>query len=238
MFGAINESVLNNLEKIYLEEGDEIFKKEFNKYIKTIKENKDLKEFYEVYDLFKQVNFDDESIAKEFVEESINYLKSFDRTQITKLDYIGESVSTNNDVSVEYKLDQLIFNENINLKDKATLKVKLIKQITKKDKEVIDYKSKFKVLHEKINENVSKLNETESKILELFVENDNEKINNFYLNLINETTEVVDNKILNADDSTTIKKLVEVKQKLTKLKNQTPTIQQIESIVTLKESFN
>ena len=29
MFGAINESVLNNLEKIYLEEGDEIFKKEF-----------------------------------------------------------------------------------------------------------------------------------------------------------------------------------------------------------------
>ena len=238
MFGAINESILNNLEKIYLDKGDEAFKKEFNKYIKTIKENKDLKEFYGLYDLFKQVNFDDESIAKEFVEESINYLKSFDRTQITKLDYIEESVSTSNDASVEYKLDQLIFNESINLKDKAILKVKLIKQITKKDKEAINYKSKFKVLHEKINENVSKLNDTESKILELFVENDNEKINNFYLNLINETTEVVDNKILNADDSTTIKKLVEVKQKLTKLKNQTPTIQQIESIVTLKESFN
>ena len=238
MFGAINESVLNNLEKIYLEEGDEIFKKEFNKYIKTIKENKDLKEFYGVYDLFKQANFDDESIAKEFVEESINYLKSFDKTQITKLGYIEESASTNNDASIEYKLDQLIFNEGINLKDKATLKVKLIKQITKKDKEAINYKSKFKVLHEKINENVSKLNDTESKILELFVENDNEKINNFYLNLINETTESVDNKILNAEDSNTIKKLVEVKQKLTKLKNQTPTIQQIESIVTLKESFN
>jgi hypothetical protein len=238
MFGAINESVLNNLEKIYLEEGDEIFKKEFNKYIKTIKENKDLKEFYGVYDLFKQVNFDDESIAKEFVEESINYLKSFDKTQITKLGYIEEPASTNNDASIEYKLDQLIFNESINLKDKATLKVKLIKQITKKDKEAINYKSKFKVLHEKINENVSKLNDTESKILELFVENDNEKINNFYLNLINETTESVDNKILNAEDSNTIKKLVEVKQKLTKLKNQTPTIQQIESIVTLKESFN
>ena len=161
MFGAINESVLNNLEKIYLEEGDEIFKKEFNKYIKTIKENKDLKEFYGVYDLFKQVNFDDESIAKEFVEESINYLKSFDKTQITKLGYIEEPASTNNDASIEYKLDQLIFNESINLKDKATLKVKLIKQITKKDKEAINYKSKFKVLHEKINENVSKLNDTE-----------------------------------------------------------------------------
>jgi hypothetical protein len=238
MFGAINESVLNNLEKIYLEEGDEIFKKEFNKYIKTIKENKDLKEFYGVYDLFKQVNFDDESIAKEFVEESINYLKSFDKTQITKLNYIEESVLTNNEMSIEYKLDQLIFNEGINLKDKATLKVKLIKQITKKDEMAIDYKSKFKVLHEKINENVIKLNETESKILELFVENDNEKINNFYLNLINEASEIVENKILRADDSVVIKKLVEVKHKLNDLKNKKPSIQEIENITILKESFN
>jgi hypothetical protein len=238
MFGAINESVLNNLEKIYLDKGEKVFKLEFNKYIKTIKENKDLKEFYEVYDLFKQVNFDDESIAKEFVEESINYLKSFDKTQITKLNYIEESVLTNNEGSIEYKLDQLIFNEGINLKDKATLKVKLIKQITKKDEAVIDYKSKFKVLHEKINENVIKLNETESKILELFVENDNEKINNFYLNLINETSEIVENKILRADDSVVIKKLVEVKHKLNDLKNKKPSIQEIENITILKESFN
>jgi hypothetical protein len=238
MFGAINESVLNNLEKIYLDKGEKVFKLEFNKYIKTIKENKDLKEFYEVYDLFKQVNFDDESIAKEFVEESINYLKSFDKTQITKLNYIEESVLTNNEMSIEYKLDQLIFNEGINLKDKATLKVKLIKQITKKDEMAIDYKSKFKVLHEKINENVIKLNETESKILELFVENDNEKINNFYLNLINEASEIVENKILRADDSVVIKKLVEVKHKLNDLKNKKPSIQEIENITILKESFN
>ena len=238
MFGAINESVLNNLEKIYLDKGEKVFKLEFNKYIKTIKENKDLKEFYEVYDLFKQVNFDDESIAKEFVEESINYLKSFDKTQITKLNYIEESVLTNNEASIGYKLDQLIFNEGINLKDKATLKVKLIKQITKKDEMAIDYKSKFKVLHEKINENVIKLNETESKILELFVENDNEKINNFYLNLINEVSEIVENKILRAEDSVVIKKLVEVKHKLNDLKNKKPSIQEIENITILKESFN
>jgi hypothetical protein len=238
MFGAINESVLNNLEKIYLDKGEKVFKLEFNKYIKTIKENKHLKEFYEVYDLFKQVNFDDESIAKEFVEESINYLKSFDKTQITKLNYIEESVLTNNEMSIEYKLDQLIFNEGISLKDKATLKVKLIKQITKKDEVAIDYKSKFKVLHEKINENVIKLNETESKILELFVENDNEKINNFYLNLINEASEIVENKILRADDSVVIKKLVEVKHKLNDLKNKKPSIQEIENITILKESFN
>lgn len=238
MFGTINENILNNLEKIYLDQNEEVFKKEFNKYIKTIKENKDLKEFYEVYDLFKQVNFDDEVIAKEFVEESINYLKNFDKSQINKLGAIQESEFKYNESTVEYKLDQLIFNENINLKDKAVLKVNLIKQLTKKNEKVSDYKSNFKVLHEKINENVSKLNETQSSILELFIENDNEKINNFYSNLINETTEIVDNKILKTDDTVVIKKLVEVKQKLTNLKAQKPTIEEIENITTLKESLN
>ena len=238
MFGTINENILNNLEKFYLDQNEEVFKKEFNKYIKTIKENKDLKEFYEVYDLFKQVNFDDEVIAKEFVEESVNYLKNFDKTQINKLDAFQESEFKCNESTIEYKLDQLIFNENINLKDKVVLKVNLIKQLTKKNEKVSDYKSKFKVLHEKINENVSKLNETQSSILELFIENDNEKINNFYSDLINETTEIVDNKILKTDDTVVIKKLVEVKQKLTNLKTQKPTIEEIENITTLKESLN
>jgi hypothetical protein len=74
--------------------------------------------------------------------------------------------------------------------------------------------------------------------LELFVENDNEKINNFYLNLINEASEIVENKILRADDSVVIKKLVEVKHKLNDLKNKKPSIQEIENITILKESFN
>ena len=38
----------------------------------SIKENKDLKEYYEFYDLFNQVSFDYESVAKAFVEESMN----------------------------------------------------------------------------------------------------------------------------------------------------------------------
>ena len=112
MFGILKENVLNKLEKTYNNNGESEFKKEFNQYIKTIKENKDLKEFYEVYDLFNQVNFDNEAVAKEFVDESINYLKQFNSDSIKNLQSMLESEEKLNPLhteSIEYKLDQLVF---------------------------------------------------------------------------------------------------------------------------------
>jgi len=79
MFGTLKENILKNLEETYTTDDEKVFKKEFHKFIKLIKENKSLKEYYEVYDLFNQVNFDDQTIAREFVEESIAYLKTFDK---------------------------------------------------------------------------------------------------------------------------------------------------------------
>jgi len=116
MFGILKENVLNKLEKTYNDNGETVFKKEFNHYIKTIKENKDLKEFYDVYDLFNQVNFDDEAIAKEFVDESINYLKQFNPDVVKLLEGMLSSEEKLNPLyeeSIEYKLDQLVFNENL-----------------------------------------------------------------------------------------------------------------------------
>ena len=91
MFGSLKENVLSKLEKTYNDKGEKVFKKEFNQYIKTIKENKNLKEFYEVYDLFNQVNFDNELVAKEFIDESINYLKQFDKNDVKMLESMLES---------------------------------------------------------------------------------------------------------------------------------------------------
>jgi hypothetical protein len=238
MFGTIKENILNKLEKTYTEGGEGVFKKEFNKYIKTIKENKDLKEFYEVYDLFKQVNFDDTDVAKEFVEESVSYLKTFDKTQIDKLSSLVNSIEGINENSVEYKLDQIVFNENISLKDKAQIKVDLIKKITKKENTQISYKESFDTLHSKINENVSKLNEEQTKALELFIENNTEKIDGFYKDLITSTESIVENKIIESESLDVIKTLVEVKKRLNILKNEKPNIIEIEKIISLKESFN
>lgn len=237
MFGTIKENILNKLEKTYTEGGESVFKKEFNHYIRTIKENKDLKEFYEVYDLFKQVNFDDTDVAKEFIEESINYLKTFDKTQVDKLSGLVDTIENINENTIEYKLDQIVFNENISLKDKAQLKVDLIRQITKKENTEINYKDSFDTLHTKINENVSKLNEEQTKALELFIENDGEKINAFYSELITSTEAIVENKIVDTENSEVIKKLVEVKRRLNTLKVEKPNIVEIEKIIALKESF-
>ena len=187
MFGILKENVLNKLEKTYNDNGETVFKKEFNQYIKTIKENKDLKEFYEVYDLFNQVNFDDESIAKEFVDESINYLKQFNLDTVKLLESMlasEDKLNSLHEESIEYKLDQLVFNENLDLKDKAIFKVKLIKQITNRNTEKVNHQEAFNTLHDKINENVSKLNENQIELLNLFIENDSQKINDYYTNLI------------------------------------------------------
>ena len=241
MFGILKENVLNQLEKTHNNKGEKVFKKEFNQYIKTIKENKNLKEFYEVYDLFNQVNFDNEAVAKEFVDESILYLKQFDKTEVKILESILETTEQLKPVhadSIEFKLDHLIFNENLNLKDKAIYKIALIKQITNRGITKLNHQEAFGVLHDKINENVSKLNETQMEVLDLFVENDNQKINNFYSNLINEVETIVENNIINTDSSEVIKRLVEVKKKLNQLKSQTPNINEVEKIISLKESFN
>lgn len=238
MFGVIKENILSKLEKTYANGNVASFKKEFNRYIKTIKENKDLKEFYDVYDLYKQVNFDDIDVAKEFVEESISYLKQFNKSEITKLAELTETTQKLKKETIEFKLDQLIFNENISLKEKAQHKVDLIKQITQKENTKIDYKDSFEALHKKINENVSNLNGEQTQALELFIENDTSKINHFYQNLINNTEEIVEGKILNIENSEAIKKLIEVKKRLNSLKSETPTIIEIEKIIDLKESLN
>ena len=236
MFGTLKNNILSKLENTYNVSGENAFKEEFYQYIKVIKENKVLKEFYTVYDLFNQVSFDDSDIAKEFVEESISYLKKFDKSNIKKLESLTESKDVNKN-TIEFKLDQLVFNESIGLKDKATYKIELIKQLTKKDSKSSDYKEVFTTLHKKINDKVSQLNPEQTKALDIFIENDNQKITTYYDNLINETHSVVENKILQSEDMDVIKKLIEVKKRLDNLKSESPSIAEIEKIIALKESF-
>ena len=77
----------------------------------------------------------------------------------------------------------------------------------------------------------------EKVIIELFLENDDKKIKEYYTTLIEEIYEKVDNKILESSDGDVIKRLVEVKQKLKSLKGQIPNIKTIENILDLKENF-
>lgn len=236
MFGQLKESILDRLEKIHLSGNDTEFKKIFEEYIKKINSNKDLKELYEVYDLFGRVEFSTEDESKEFIEESLAYLKQIKTKKFDGLKSLVGNKLIENKNSVEYKLDQLLFNEQLDLKNRAIIKTALIKQITKDD-----YKESFKENLESttnnLNEKLNKLNEEQKFVLELFVENDSKKIKDYYFSLINETENIIENSIIESSDSDVTKKLVEVKRKLNSLKKEKTSISNVEKIMELKNSL-
>jgi hypothetical protein len=237
MFGTIKENILTNLEKTHNESGVNEFKKEFNVFLKTIVENEDLKEIYNTYDLFNQVNFSDKEIAREYVEESLVYLKSFDKNSLNPLKKLVTELKNINKNTIEYKLDQLIFNENLSIKDKAKYKVDLVNLITNKSNVTNNLKESFNQLHDNIVNKVQKLDTEQTKVLDLFIENDSNKIGGYYTELIESTQTIVENLIVESEDTIVIKKLIEVKKRLVNLSNQTPNISEIEKVLELKQSL-
>jgi len=236
MFGQLKESVLNNLEKEYTLNGESKFKKEFAKYVKVLKENKSLKEFNETYDLLNNMRFDNEIIAKEFVEESINHLKSLNHSETDKLQSLVENV-VSIDGTINNSIDQLVFNKNLSVLEKVKHKANLINHLLRPEIKVENVTESIGVITDRLNNKISKLNEEQIKVLNLFAENDESKINSYYEHLIKDTSALVENTINNADDIIIVKKLLEVRSRLNEMKEQKPSLDLIDDIIDLKKSF-
>jgi hypothetical protein len=236
MFGQLKESILSDLEKTYQEKGEKDFKKSFAKYVKVLKENNVLREFNEVYNLLNTMKFENEEIAKEFVEESIIHLKSFDLTKVDALKSLTENVTIVNN-TINESIDQLIFNKKISLVDKVKHKTNLVKHLTRVDENVVSLKESIDKINESLADKISKLNEEQVKVLNLFAENDESAINEYYTTLIESTQGVVEETINKADDIIVVKKLLEVRSKLNEMKNQKPSLDVIDNVLDLKKSF-
>lgn len=235
MFGLIKENILNDLEKTFKEGNKSDFKTKYNKFTKIIKNNKDLKELYEVYNLINSVSFNDYDVAKEFIEESVKYLKLYNKTDLNILKNIINEVKDLSSNDVNYKIDQLVFNENLPLDKKAQYKVDLINNIFNKDVKKTDLAKKIDESINKINSNINNLDDDKKNLLNLYLEGDNNKINNHYNTLLNEVETAIDDKIINTvEDDLLIKKLVEVKKKVTTYKKSDPTISKTEDLIELK----
>ena len=236
MFGQLKESILSDLEKTYQEKGEKDFKKSFAKYVKVLKENNVLREFNEVYNLLNTMRFENEEIAKEFVEESIVHLKSFDLTKVDALKGLTENVTIVNN-TINESIDQLIFNKKISLVDKVKHKTNLVKHLTRADENVVSLKESIDKINESLADKISKLNEEQVKVLNLFAENDESAINNYYTTLIESTQGMVEETINKADDIIVVKKLLEVRSKLNEMKDQKPSLDVIDNVLDLKKSF-
>jgi hypothetical protein len=236
MFGQLKESILSNLEKTYQNKGEKDFKESFAKYVKVLKENNTLREFTEVYDLLNTMRFEDESIAKEFVEESITHLRSFNLSDVDKLKSLTEEeISIKG--TVNESIDQLVFGKKLSLVEKVKYKTNLIKHLTRAEKSAESLTESIEKINNSLTDKISKLNEEQVKVLNLFAENDESAINGYYTNLIESTQNVVEETINSADDIIIVKKLLEVRTKLNEMKNEKPSLEIIDDIIDLKKSF-
>jgi hypothetical protein len=236
MFGQLKESILSNLEKTYKDNGEKDFKKSFTKYVKVLKENNTLREFNEVYDLLNTMKFEDEIIAKEFVEESITHLKSFDLSAVDKLKSLTEN-TVSIEGTVNESIDQLVFNKKLSLVDKITHKTNLVKHLVRVEKSMESLTESIEKINTSLTDKISKLNEEQVKVLNLFAENDESAINNYYTSLVESAQVMVENTINESDDIIVVKKLLEVRTKLNEMKNEKPSLETIDNIIDLKKSF-
>jgi hypothetical protein len=236
MFGQLKESILSNLEETYKNNGEKDFKQSFAKYVKVLKENNTLREFNEVYDLLNTMKFKDESIAKEFVEESITHLKSFDLSAIDKLKTLTENTVSIKG-TINESIDQLVFNKKLSLVEKVSHKTNLVKHLVREEKSAESLKESIDKINNSLADKISKLNEEQVKVLNLFAENNESAINNYYTTLIESTQGMVEETINKSDDIIVVKKLLEVRTKLNEMKNEKPSLETIDNIIDLKKSF-
>ena len=236
MFGQLKESILSNLEKTYKDNGEKDFKKSFTKYVKVLKENNTLREFNEVYDLLNTMRFNDELIAKDFVEESIAHLKSFDLSVVDKLKTLIENTVSIKG-TVNESIDQLVFSKKLSLVEKVSHKTNLIKHLIRVEKSNESLKESIDKINNSLVDKISKLNEEQVKVLNLFAENDESAINNYYTTLVESTQAMVEETINKSDDIIVVKKLLEVRTKLNEMKNEKPSLETIDNIIDLKKSF-
>lgn len=235
MFGQLKENIFYGFQEA--KNNPDELKAKFNGYVSTLKASPSLKKLHETYELIEKASFDSETIAAEFINECLAELKNVDKNEIEKL--IPLAVSKG--VSLPSRIvafDQLVFNENMNLKDKYDQKTMLIKQLTKSNEKKVDYKEMINTLDKKVNNKVGKLTNEQKEALDVFIENNESKIKTYYGSLIESTIDSIENRLINEDSIDINKSLIASKKKLQSLKDKNPTIDTVDSIIELKNDLN
>ncbi len=236
MFGKLKESVLTNLESKMKDKGEKDFKSKFAEYIKVLKENDTLRSYNEAYNLLNESKFDDELTAKIFLDESINRLKELDVSSTKALmDLTEEVVSIEG--TVNHSIDELVFSKDLSIVETVEHRVKLINNLVKGGVDMNKLNEEIESLSKNLSGKISKLNEEQVKVLNLFSENDESKVKECYDELISETNTLVNQAITESEDIVVIKKLLSVNTKLNEMSKEKPTLESMDNILDLKKTF-
>jgi hypothetical protein len=238
MFGQLRENILLNLESSKKSPAE--LKAKFASFTTTLKESKELYTLYQIYEMVETAKFENQAIAKEFLDECLNRCevvkdKMRGKDGFAPLRPLAEG-QTAKLSPITKALDAILF-ENLNTKEKYDQKAALIKSLTDKTQKP-DFKEMITTLDKKVTTQVGKLTTEQKEALEVFMENDQAKQQKYFTTLVESTIEAVEEKILATESVETNRKLIEVKKRLQQLKSQSPNIEAVDSILELKADLN
>ena len=254
-FGSIKEQIFADLENKYSLD-KKLFKESVTKFVKLMVKSKPLNELFQNYNILLSTHFDDISTAKEYIEETVEYLRSvigntspeqgtLRRVPIKDIQLFEGFARADTEIDPHIKaLDVLVFGNKKNIKERIEAKQLLAAKMVKTPEVMpyIDPKLRgvfFEILGRKLKSKMENLTETEIKAISAFTEQDETKILNNYIHLIDDNVSNIDEQLTSQDGShEQVVKLNQVKTALLEMKeNKQPTLDNLERLLVLKDGF-
>jgi hypothetical protein len=246
-FGLLKEQVLTHLQEKYTDD-KKLFQEGLTKFVKTLKKSKVLTELFTEYDKLLKAHYDDEYFAKEYLEETVNYLRTLKLTaqDLALLESLERSNLTIDKMDPYVRaLDTLVFANRKNIKERLEAKQLLTKKMVTENLITAHIDPRFKgvffeILQKKVKNRLSQLNEQELLAIEAFAGHDAEQILANYIRLIDDNVSAIEEQVtkIPATDPT-YPKLQQVKDTLIEMKKESqPSLGNLERLLVLKEGFN
>lgn len=241
MFGLIKENIINNLANTYDENPGE-FKTNFKEAIKSILGSEPILEFVRTYDAVKNSKFEKFEHAKLFIDETVAHLQMLDKSQLQEL-HDRFVTSTTYENGVNEHLDALV-SENLSINDKVNHKLALINivttttpKLTTEETIKIDLEPKYEkiflsILNQKITNKLDQLTEDERKVFDVITKSESESMTTLQNDLIKENLDLLD--AIKADAFY----IHQVKERLSEMKSEIPTIESFNKLIELKTDLN
>jgi hypothetical protein len=219
--GVIKTKILKKLTESYSSQN----KTEMKSILSTIKENKEFKEMYLFYEEIENKYFEDNEVAKLYVEELNSILKSKSSNLKSICDSLNEKLGDVeiNENELYATLDTLLENETLNNIDRKVIaKKKLVEHLTTKkeikESEKSTYSANENLLHTVLANNFNvlysnTLNESQKEELKTILSMSSD-------DLINKTTELKESILNQVETILTESKDVEFNTKLNSVKNE------------------
>jgi hypothetical protein len=231
-----NFGKIKSIYNVILSEGivnkDKGNKQLFKQYIKLLKEDKCLKDQFNVYHNLESAFESDKFKALDYVNENISLLSKYTPKQITESNKKLLSLLGERGVEINIGDKQKELYENISTLILTKKTSKTINNIVESKNNIVEYIINNHVVYrgvdegyglpnsvlseiavEKFNENYSDLSESEREVIKLVVEGDDNLKSEYYVNVIKECLNLVNDKLKESTGDVK-EKLLSVKENL------------------------